>query len=53
LEDNDLKRLLGLRNAQEGQGEDMGAELGFCERHIYRLHKTAVAEFEKKLKDVM
>ena len=53
LEDDDLKRLLVLRYAQEAQWEDIAAELGFCERHIYRLHKTAVAEFEKKLKDVM
>jgi DNA-directed RNA polymerase specialized sigma subunit len=53
LEDDDLKRLLVLRYAQEAQWEDIAAELGFCERHIYRLHKVAVAEFEKKLKDVM
>ena len=32
---------------------DIAAEMGFCERHIYRLHKAAVEELDNRLKDVM
>ena len=52
LEDDDLKRLLVLRYAQEAQWEDIAAELGFCERHIYGLPENGRRN-SKKLKDVM
>ena len=33
--------------------DDIAAEMGFCERHIYRLHNAAVEELDNRLKDVM
>ena len=53
LENDDLSRLLILRYVQETPWDDIAAEMGFCERHIYRLHKTAVEELDNRLKDVM
>lgn len=42
LENDDLSRLLILRYVQETPWDYIAAEMGFCERHIYRLHKAAV-----------
>ena len=53
LENDDLSRLLILRYVQETPWDDIAAEMGFCERHIYRLHKAAVEELDNRLKDVM
>ena len=53
LENDDLSRLLILRYAQEAQWEDIAAEMGFCERHTYRLHRSAVDALDSKLKEVI
>lgn len=53
LENDDLSRLLILRYVQETPWDVIAAEMGFCERHIYRLHKAAVEELDNRLKDVM
>ena len=53
LENEDLSRLLLLRYVQEAPWDDIAAEMGFCERHIYRLHRAAVEELDNRLKDVM
>ena len=53
LENDELSRLLILRYAQEETWEDVAADMGFCERHTYRLHKSAVEELDSKLKDVI
>ena len=53
LENDDLSRLLILRYVQETPWDDIAAEMDFCERHIYRLHKAAVEELDNRLKDVM
>ena len=53
LENDDLSRLLILRYVQETPWDDIATEMGFCERHIYRLHKAAVEELDNRLKDVM
>ena len=52
LEDSDLSRLLTLRYVQEAPWDDIAAAMGFCERHIYRLHRAAVEELDNRLKDV-
>lgn len=53
MENEDLSRLLLLRYVQEAPWDDIAAEMGFCERHIYRLHRAAVEELDNRLKDVM
>lgn len=53
LENDDLSKLLILRYVQETPWDDIAVEMGFCERHIYRLHKAAVEELDNRLKDVM
>lgn len=45
--------ICGTLNVQETPWDDIAAEIGFCERHIYRLHKAAVEELDNRLKDVM
>ena len=52
LEDSDISRLLTLRYVQEAPWDDIAAAMGFCERHIYRLHRAAVEELDTRLKDV-
>ena len=42
LEDADLSRLLTLRYVQESRWDDIMAELGYSESHIFRLHRQAL-----------
>ena len=51
LEDPVLSKLLMLRYVQEAPWDDILAELGYCESHIFRLHRQAVTMLDKALKD--
>ena len=52
LEDETLSKLLTRRYVDEAKWDEIMAELGFCERHVFRLHDKAIKDFDKKLKDV-
>ena len=47
------KALIAKIDLLETPWDDIAAEMGFCERHIYRLHRAAVEELDNRLKDVM
>lgn len=51
LEDTDLSRLLTLRYVQESRWDDIMAELGYCESHIFRLHRQALIMLNGALKN--
>ena len=51
LEDSDLSRLLTLRYVQEAPWDDIMAEMGYCHSHIFRMHRTAIAQLDTLLKD--
>ena len=51
LDDGDLSRILTLRYVQEAPWDDIMAEMGFSETHIFRLHRKALAIFDQKLKE--
>ena len=51
LENDDLSRLLLLRYVQEAPWDDIMAEMGYCESHIFRLHQQAIKLLDAALKD--
>ena len=51
LENADLSRLLTLRYVQEARWDEIMAELGYCESHIFRLHRQAILLLDRALKD--
>lgn len=51
LENEDLSRLLLLRYVQEAPWDDIMAEMGYCHSHIFRMHRTAIAQLDALLKD--
>lgn len=51
LDDDELSRLLVLRYVQEAQWDDIMAEMGYCQSHIFRLHQKAIRLLDNILKD--
>ena len=51
LGNDDLSRLLLLRYVQEAPWDDIMAEMGYCHSHIFRMHRTAIAQLDALLKD--
>ncbi len=51
LGNDDLSRLLLLRYVQEAPWDDIMAEMGYCHSHIFRMHRTAIAQLDTLLKD--
>ncbi len=49
--DDVLSRLLNLRYAQEAKWDEIAADLGYCQAHIFRLHHLAIKKLDENLKD--
>lgn len=51
LENDEYKALLTLRYVEEMKWDAVMARMGYSETHIHRLHRSALEEFDKILKD--
>ena len=51
LEDDVLSRLLNLRYVQEAKWDEIMADLGYCQAHVFRLYHSAIKKLDEKLKD--
>ena len=51
IDDEDLSKLLSLRYEHEEPWDDIMAEMGYSEAHIFRLHQQALKLLDAALKD--